>query len=209
MVSEAMDERQKAEELVKEGGRPQNHRNFNVSCSVMGINEADRAWAIFTKPNTMPKPRSSKVCAETRALGAARKARMGLIIGMVVVGEPQADGGSGYEAETLWCCEICRLNHLGKDTQDDTLIATMRPDKPRGQIQTAKEMVDFQSAIVLGEEPDEIASFPYLGEKRWDTARSRYEQMVPRGVDTLFSAENRLLAVDAARMAISGLVLVK
>lgn len=209
MVREAMDERLKAEELPRQGARKQNHRDFNVACSVMGINAADRDWAIYTRPNTKPRPTVDKVCAETRSLRSAQKAGMVPIIGMIVIGETQADGGTGYEAETLWCCETCRLNHLGTDTEEDTLIATLRPDKPKAQIQTAREMVDFQKDYVQGGEPDEIPAFHYMGEKRWDIVRNRYAQMIPSNFDPLASPENRLEAINAARTSISGYTLVR
>ena len=206
MLNAAKEEIARAEEGFAEG-KKQNYRNFNVACSVLGVNPEDHSLFIATAPNTKPSKTKEKVCAETRAIKQAQKVGAGWIIGLVVVGEPQKDPGLNYEPDTLWCCETCRATHIVNDVESDTLIATHRPARPVGQIQTASELLAFQDAIAVGEDPVEVPTF-HNREAYWQSAVGRYNLMVPPHTDVLESPESRLTAVNAARIAIQGFTIV-
>lgn len=102
----------------------QSYRPFPVGCAVwaykQGCGPAER-WRVFRGANIKATKGNPKICAEMSAIMGATQAGYGRIVGIAVVGEPQADQGSGILSKTLPPCEACReafrvLPSVGPDT---------------------------------------------------------------------------------------------
>ena len=129
-------------------------RNFCVGCSMYAFREdaynyEDR-WRVFYGMNTKIAEGARNICAEPVPLGAAYASAYSEIIGMVIVGEPQADE-NGHNYLTLRPCSHCRLlmkNH--PLIRPETIIVTAHP--PIGEVESLDEVVHeaftFQELLV-------------------------------------------------------------
>lgn len=184
---------------------------IRVGCTVLATDAAGTSIGIFGGGNTKITPAAGKVCAETRAIRRARRAGMTNIIGMVVVGDPQPDDGSGLASPTLHCCEECRLGNLGKFSNDDTLVLTAHPQRDKFQLQTAHELIVLHEMVVVGEEPQEPPLFYDPHFTRWETSRLQYGAILLREgverVEATIQSPQREVVINAARAAITGFAL--
>lgn len=184
---------------------------IKVGSVALATDAAGLSVGIFPGGNTKLNKADVKVCAETRAIRRAEKAGLTNIIGLVVVGDPQADDGSGLDSPILHCCEECRVGNLTKKCNDDTLILTAHPFKDKFQLQTAHEMIDLHDAVARGEEAEEPPLFHDPGFRRWETSRANYGLILLREgierVDALIQPPERPIVIAAARTAITGYAL--
>lgn len=184
---------------------------IRVGCTVLATDAVGTSMGIFNGGNTKVTPSAGKVCAETRTIRRAQKAGMTNIIGMVVVGDPQPDDGSGLASPTLHCCEECRLGNLGTFSNDDTLVLTAHPQRDKFQLQTARELIALHDAVVAGAEPMEPPLFHDPHFVRWETSRLRYGDILLqegiRRVEATIQPPEREVVIAAARTAITGFAL--
>ncbi|GEM_PF-3112547 len=210
MIDEAQDARLEALNLSKATTRrPPNYRDFYVGSSLITVEPDNRALDVQSAHNTMPTKQSKNVCAEKRVKDRSDKiarSAHGVLwgVGLVVVGEPQADRATGNTPETLWPCgEVCWPN-IVKKLPSDCLVLTVRPDKRKAQLQTAAELDAFYGAVIEGGSPSEPPLFSH-NEQSWSSAVERFDAIFLRDIDPLASLENRDRAVEAARVAIQGI----
>ena len=86
------------------------YRNFNVGCGVSATKNGKRYT--FFRANRKPFKEWGTLCAEGLAIDAALEAGCDSINGLVVVGEPQIDHGSGLLCSVLHPCKRCRAMFL-------------------------------------------------------------------------------------------------
>jgi cytidine deaminase len=116
------------------------YRNFKVGCAVYAwrpyreakepwqvdedrVNYMAVRWTTFTGANLKTAENIRPVCAEQIAVSAARMAGYTRILGIVVVGEPQADHESGLTHKSLHPCGVCRRTLAAlPEVHDDTQI---------------------------------------------------------------------------------------
>jgi cytidine deaminase len=128
-------------------------RNFCVGCSVWAFRKdastyEDR-WRVFYGMNTKVKEDSRNICAEPVPMGASLASGYTEIIGMVVVGNPQADE-QGHTPKTLRPCVHCRL--LMKHhplIRPHTIIITAHPPigEPESFDEITHEMHTFKELL--------------------------------------------------------------
>ncbi len=85
------------------------YRPFDVGSAVFAYNakaSLGEQWKVFYGANTKIKKDAPKECAERNAVNAARFSGYDLVIGIVVVGTPQANE-VGVLHPTLRPCEVC------------------------------------------------------------------------------------------------------
>jgi hypothetical protein len=212
MIDGAQDERRAAYEISEGAKHPLNHRGFYVGVSVLAFDTLDKTRRHMyedTAVNTMPIKSGPRVCAEKRAIDRIQKENRSPeknleVIGVVIIGEPQPDGATNYHSETLWPCgEVCWPNIVAKKFAKDALLVTVRPDKRKGQVQTAEELDSFYSAVLRGESPSEPNLFHH-SEDEWKEIVRDFDNLIPRNVDPFASTNERHASVEAARVAIQG-----
>ncbi len=203
--------RQHAIENHKPGRANPSHRGYYVATLLAAFShdEDEASLMTLTAINTKPRGHSDGVCSELRTTAKVEKLneRVGEapyeILGLVVMGDPQPDQATGFEAGTLWVCsERCWPNIIepGRLARD-ALIVTVRPDKRKAQVQTAGELDEFYTALLGGEQPRE----PDLVDHRpsdWEAATGIFDNLIPRDLDPFESLEARALCVEAVRTAI-------
>jgi cytidine deaminase len=128
-------------------------RNFCVGCAVWAFRKdayyVERRWWCFTGMNTKVEENSRNICAEPVALGAALASEYTEIIGMVVVGQPQADE-SGKTHPTLRPCAHCRLlmkNHPLITPRTIIVTATPPPREIDSLAEVPYEVHTFQKLL--------------------------------------------------------------
>ena len=88
----------------------ESYRNYFVGCTVLAFNAyaamPGERYKIFSGSNIKIYPDQPKLCAEPIAVAGAKNAGYKLIVGMVVVGTPQAENGK--ICSTLRPCMNCR-----------------------------------------------------------------------------------------------------
>ncbi len=135
----------KAREAATE--RATSWRNFHVGCALYAfknvVYRAEDRWRIFTGSNIKVAEDSRPVCAEQIAIGAAREAGYDRIIGMVIMGKPQAEFEENNTEvhPTLHPCRECR--RVFRDLlvfTPDTLIVTITPDEDIYEIYSLTEL---------------------------------------------------------------------
>lgn len=203
--------RHDAFEQHKPGRRNPSHRGYYVGGTIVAFSHADGETSLVTysATNSKPTPTSDGVCSELRVVTRVEKLNKRQdepnyeSIGLVVIGDPQPDQATGFEASTLWMCsERCWPNIIepGRIARD-ALIVTVRPDKRRAQVQTAEELDDFYSRLREGEAVREPNLVDHLAED-WKTVVDRFDEIIPRDLDPFASHEARTQCVEAARTAI-------
>lgn len=129
-------------------------RNFNVGCAVLAFRQDaysyESRWRVFYGMNTKVQQDARNICAEPIPINAALSAAYTEIIGMVVVGMPQADNKG--EHLTLRPCAHCRqlMKHHPLVTPETVII-------------TAVPVVD--EAEVFDDIPHEAHTFQQLLEQ--------------------------------------------
>jgi hypothetical protein len=215
MVNEAQDARLEALEQSQNAKRHKpNHRDFYVGASVLAVDVEERGEQQFTAFNTMPTKAAARVCAEKRVVDRLEKLNRSnegqwWVVGMVIIGEPQEDRATGYSPETLWPCgESCWPGIVAPKLPSDSLLVTVRPDKRKGQVQTAEELDDFYEAVKRGDQPSEPILF-HQGEEGWRSVADRFYNLSPRSHNVLQSPETYHAAVETAKVAIQGIRLIE
>ena len=126
------------------------YRNFRVGCAVLAVNpntrKEKRRWRIFTGYNIKVAQDARPICAEQIAVHSAREAGHTKIIGIVVVGVPQAPEEdpriTDREQQSLGPCKECRRSL--KETpgiETDTYIATFNPEDTEWEIYLFHELL--------------------------------------------------------------------
>jgi cytidine deaminase len=98
-------------QAVAASARSVSYRPFPVGCMVMAYKEThdpQARWGYFRGANIKAAKETPKICAEMTAIMGAMQQGYTRIVGMVIVGQPQPDQGSGKLSETLHPCESCR-----------------------------------------------------------------------------------------------------
>lgn len=180
--------------------RAQSYRGFRVGVAAVALQSQNGQIDIFTGENTKPNATKFKVCAETRAIRQAHRKGFDTVVGLVVTGPPQPDGGSNRVSPTLHCCEDCRHHNFPK-LRPDTLVATVHPDQNRFQLMTVDELGQLHANPTLPEPP--LFNDPAF--KSWDENHSLYSELVLRPVHGR-PVSLDITPVEAARAAITGMI---
>lgn len=213
LVDAAYRAREDAIAAHKPTRRNASHRGYYVGASIMAFGVAeDGGRPIYTDSATNTKPRedSDGVCAERRLTDRVQKITKatGIIfetVGLVVIGEPQPDQATGFKSETLWMCsERCWPRIIEpKKIPDDALIATVRPNKHKTQVQTSQELDEFYHALVAGERRREPITYDHDRESL-PGILEEFNRLVPLDLDPFADAASRNHCVESARIAIQG-----
>jgi hypothetical protein len=213
LVDAASRVREDAVNAHKPKGRNPSHRGYYVGASIMAYGIAsDGGRPIVTDSaiNIKTREDADGICAErvltdrvkkmSRSIGIALET-----VGLVVIGEPQPDQATGFRSETLWMCsERCwqRIIVPGK-IPGDALIATVRPDKHKTQVQTASELDEFYGALIAGERHREPITFDHDSDSRLAIVEE-FNRLVPLDLNPFADEASRRLCVESARVAIQG-----
>ncbi|PJE75745.1 hypothetical protein COV04_03215 [Candidatus Uhrbacteria bacterium CG10_big_fil_rev_8_21_14_0_10_48_11] len=109
-------------------------------------------WTTFVGANLKTAENIRPVCAEQGAVSAARMAGYTRILGLAVVGIPQADHDSGLTHRTLPPCGVCRRTLSAfPEMRSDTRILTAGID---GDIIHTEEC-NFNELVQLHAEREE------------------------------------------------------
>jgi len=135
------------------------YRNFKVGCGVAATKNG-RQYAFFAA-NRKPLKEWGKICAEGLAIDAALEAGCDSINGLVVIGAPQIDHGSGMLSSVLHPCEKCRpmflkLPQISPDTfflgiSARNEVKPLEDDYPLGLPLAAKELWRLGSLLAAHE----------------------------------------------------------
>jgi len=115
-----------------------NYRGFLVGCAAYVFNARARTfferWRIVTGANSKDSKDAPKICAERRMHEEVERTGGTLIIGMVIVGEPQLDDHSQILCPTLHPCHVCRqMLSTSPFLRPDSTILTARPPFKKGR----------------------------------------------------------------------------
>lgn len=212
MIDEAQDERLEAKEQDKRARKPASYRQFYVGASMLAYDRSDGRRQLYQDAafNSKPRQDGDSVCAERRLIGRLEKMNIKdpkanlQVVGIVVVGEPQEDGGTGFRPATLWpCSERCwpRIIQPGK-LAVDTLVVSVQPNKQKAQTQTVGELDAFYRALQEGRRLREPIMQDYPEEASWHEVVADFDRIVPKNLDPFENEESRAMSVQGARLAI-------
>lgn len=164
-------------------------RGFLVGAAVMAIIEETHEMRIIEAANSKRKHKT-KVCAEHRALGLARKQGLRLATGIVVVGpsDPEQVGSvTDIITPTLHPCRECQNRFLEDELmRKDTLILTSGLERDIYQIHTADEIWNHHD----DQNHSRIDEPVMHGFDKWDRRVEAYDTLV-QAEQTLPIAERR------------------
>lgn len=213
LVDGASRVREDAINAHKPKGRNPSHRGYYVGASIMAYGMADdgsRPIITDSAINVKTREDADGICAERVLTDRLKKMSQSIgitleTVGLVIVGEPQPDQATGFRSETLWMCsERCWQRIIKpKRIPDDALIATVRPDKHKTQVQTAAELDEFYKSLIVGERPREPITFDHDFDSRRAIVEE-FNRLVPLDLDPFANEASRKLCVESARIAIQG-----
>ncbi|MDP2641419.1 MAG: hypothetical protein Q8P39_02675 [Candidatus Yanofskybacteria bacterium] len=113
------------------------YRNFRVGCAALAFHTQKGIWEVFRGANFKEAVNARPICAEPVAIQAARAKGFDLIVGLVIVGEPQLDEDSGALLSTLTPCAECRRKLLELPAvRMQTIIVTVTPNLKTQEVRT-------------------------------------------------------------------------
>lgn len=180
-------------------------RGFKVGGAMVAVASQEYRQGVVYGANSKPNLTKAKVCSEKRLFGATRKRGLDWPIGMVIVGKPNLDHGSGLKMPTLHPCEECRIL-LDEQAQPDTLVMTVGLEEDIYQIMTVDELLTLHNPNSQGEiaiNAMQLHSDP--GFQKWEESR-KYYGFLANGFSVEIDGQLRRAETlsDAARIAITG-----